>query len=85
MENYKVSGNIVDKQIMDELVLLDLQTGDYHSLNETAAFIWNKAGSDASMQDIAKALEEAFSVDFNHAIEDVENTFQQLRGLGFIE
>ena len=85
MDTYKVSGNIVDKQVMDELVLLDLQTGDYHSLNETAAFIWQQARSEASMEQIAKALQEQFNIELSSALEDVQSTFEQLKGLGFIE
>ena len=85
MDTYKVSGNIVDKQVMDELILLDLETGDYHALNETAAFIWKNARNEVSTAEIAQNIQKEFNIELAEAQSDVKDVFDQLKGLGFIE
>ena len=44
MKNKKlyISENCVSEKLDDELFILDLKSGFYHSLNETGSFIWNE-------------------------------------------
>ena len=54
-------------------------------LNSTGAFLWNKLQSDISENDLAKALENEYSLDSSVAIADCSDFLKTLRGVGLIE
>ena len=54
-------------------------------LNSTGAFLWNKLQSDISENDLAKALENEYSIDSSIAIADCSDFLKTLRGVGLIE
>ena len=61
--------------------------GKLVSLNETAAWIWEKAGEmgEFDARSLADALCEAYEVDSTRAIADVEALLKQWKELGIIE
>ena len=61
--------------------------GKLVSLNETAAWIWEKAGETGEFdaRSLADALCEAYEVDSARAIADVEALLKQWKELGIIE
>ncbi|MGN0568492.1 MAG: PqqD family protein [Acutalibacteraceae bacterium] len=54
-------------------------------LNSTGAFLWNKLQSDISENDLAKALENEYSLDSSVAVADCSDFLKTLRGVGLIE
>lgn len=54
-------------------------------LNSTGAFLWNKLQSDISENDLAKALENEYSIDSSVAVADCSDFLKTLRGVGLIE
>lgn len=61
--------------------------GKLISLNETAAWIWKKAGEmgDFSVDSLAAALCEEYDVDAQQARADVEKMVNQWKELGIVE
>ena len=61
--------------------------GKLISLNETAAWIWKKAGEmgDFSVDSLAAALCEEYDVDAQQARADVEKMVDQWKELGIVE
>lgn len=61
--------------------------GKLISLNETAAWIWKKAGEmgDFDVDSLAKALCEEYDVDAQQARADVEKMVNQWKELGIVE
>ena len=61
--------------------------GKLISLNETAAWIWKKAGEmdDFDVDSLAKALCEEYDVDAQQAHADVEKMVNQWKELGIVE
>ena len=61
--------------------------GKLISLNETAAWIWKKAGEmgDFSVDSLAAALCEEYDVDAQQARADVEKMVNQWQELGIVE
>ena len=61
--------------------------GKLISLNETAAWIWKKAGEmgDFSVDSLAAALCEEYDVDAQQAYADVEKMVNQWKELGIVE
>ncbi len=64
------------------LLLYDPETGKSFVLNETAAFIWERADSDPEA--IARALATEYEVSFEEALEDVREVIGRLREEGFL-
>jgi hypothetical protein len=61
--------------------------GKLVSLNDTAAWIWEKAGEmgDFDADTLAKAMTEVYDVDYEVAQADVETLLKQWKELGIIE
>ena len=61
--------------------------GKLISLNETAAWIWKKAGEmgDFDVDSLAKALCEEYDVDAQQAYDDVNKMVNQWKELGIVE
>ena len=61
--------------------------GKLISLNETAAWIWKKAGEmgDFTIDNLAEALCEEYDVDAQQAHDDVEKMVRQWQEIGIIE
>lgn len=61
--------------------------GKLLSINETAAWIWEKAGElgDFSVDDIARALCEDYDVDLETARADTARLLDQWKELGIVE
>gem|GEM_PF-1002699 len=48
------------RKVENEAVVLDLDTSEYCSLNETGVFIWEKIGQGASIDQICQSLLEEY-------------------------
>ena len=61
--------------------------GKLISLNETAAWLWGKAGEmgDFAIETLAEALCEEYDVDAQQARDDVEKMVRQWQEIGIIE
>lgn len=61
--------------------------GKLISLNETAAWLWRKAGEmgDFTIETLAEALCEEYDVDAQQARDDVEKMVRQWQEIGIIE
>ena len=57
------------------------------SLNETAATIWKKAKElgDFTAEQLAEALCETYEVDYDRALEDVQNLVKNWQETGLLE
>jgi hypothetical protein len=57
------------------------------SLNETAATIWKKAKElgDFTAEQLAEALCGTYEVDYDHALEDVQNLVKNWQETGLLE
>jgi len=67
-----------------ETVLLDRAGGRVHQLNVTASFVWSKLDGSASPRDVATAVAEAFDVDPQTAVRDVDALLEQFRALNLL-
>ncbi len=71
----------LDVQELDgEAVLFDRATGDTHKLNVTALHVWQRCDGRSTTREIAENLAECYQVDFESALDDVEQSL-----LGFAE
>ena len=55
-----------------ELIVLDKVAGKVHQLNSSASFVWNCLSDGLAIDEIAHMLAEAFDVEPETALSDVE-------------
>lgn len=68
-----------------ETVLLDRTGGRVHQLNATASFVWSKLDGVASAENVAAAVAEAFDVEPQTAVRDVNTLLDQFRTLNLLD
>ena len=61
-----------------ETIVLDRQRGFIHQLNPTASAIWACCDGQASVEEMAAAVQNAFAVSYDIAIRDVRRLLQEL-------
>ena len=57
----RVSENCVSEKLDDELIILDLESGLYHSLNEIGSVIWEEIkDKNLSCDDLIKSISQKY-------------------------
>ena len=80
----KAKENIIWSAIDDEVMLLDVSSGEFYSLNETAAAVWQGLQRGDSAARIAESLVGTYGVDPAIAQHDVEELIAELRNMGLL-
>ena len=79
-----IPDTIVARQVGDEMVLLDLDSGTYFTLNGTGAFIWNQVVAGAPRKAIADGIVEHWEVELAEADIDINEFLTEMVGLGLL-
>ena len=69
---YVLSKEFVWKDVGDQVVVLNLGSGNYHSLNLTASLIWRGLMEQRPLEDILEDLCSRFQVDLQTSGRDAE-------------
>ena len=78
-ENYKIKEpDVISEEMGNEVVVINLETGHYYSLNETAALIWSLISEGLSCQQIFNYIAHNYAVEKETAIEDAKDLLIQL-------
>lgn len=77
-ERYQASTQISWRRVAAEIVILDLKTSDYFSLNETAALAWERLLEGASVEEAAESLSRRYKTDPDDAVKHVRALVQKL-------
>ena len=80
MENKKlyISENSSSEMLDDELIILDLESGLYHSLNEIGSFIWEEIkNKNPSYDDLKKSISQKYIGE--NIIEDLSKFLEELK------
>lgn len=67
-----------------ELIVLDKAAGKVHQLNSSASFVWNCLSDGLAIDEIAVMLSEAFDIEQEAALSDVQATLAQFKGLALV-
>ncbi len=81
----KRTSGLSTKVLGDELVILDIQSGQIHQLNATAAFIWNVCEDVGSEAELVARYTEAFGSAPEVALSDILETVRTLRALNLLQ
>ena len=83
---YRPAEHAVFTEMEDEEgVLLNLLTRNYFSLNETGTLIWKHVQEGAPVEEIAAALERAYDVEQEAALQHVTRFLDELMHEGLVE
>ncbi|MCX5753130.1 MAG: PqqD family protein [Candidatus Krumholzibacteria bacterium] len=75
----RVSDRVVYREIDDKIVLINLDSGFYYSLNEVGCFIFNRILKSKEVGDILDEIESTFEVSQREAREDLDGFVESLR------
>ncbi|MCO6412452.1 MAG: PqqD family protein [Thiogranum sp.] len=81
----KIRPDVTVQQVGDESLVLDLESGQIHQLNATAAWILAQCDGSNTIENISRDFAECFSVDAGTAASDVATTIEQLSRVKVIE
>ena len=82
----KKNQDIVSSALMDdELVLLNVETGNYFVLDRVAARIWELFDDSISFDEIVKKIVERYEVSFKQAEDDIHDFLKELQNKGIVE
>ena len=70
---------ILWRELDGEAVLLSPSAGSSYNLNQVGTFIWKMLDGKHSSQDIATAICQAYEIEYEQALQDVENILVELR------
>jgi hypothetical protein len=84
-EFYTASEHVSWKQLdAGRSIMLDLRSGRYYTLNETATGIWEHLTHASSVQDVVQELARTFEVDAAEIEKDVRDLVNSLSQKGFL-
>ncbi|HZU80606.1 MAG TPA: PqqD family protein [Acidimicrobiales bacterium] len=77
--------DVVWRQVDGSIVVLDLRTSQYFSLNPSATVLWQLLQDDTDVDTLVDALVEREDVDRERATSDVGAFVEQLRSLRLVD
>lgn len=72
--------NILFNKVGDEVVMLNLEKGHYHALDEIGGIIWEMIAEPVRLTDVCNSLLDIFDVSQEDCLRDVLSYLQQLQG-----
>ncbi len=77
--------DVVWREVGDELVVLELSTSTYLTLNGTARHIWEALASGSTVDELVRAISDRYRVPIETARADVEAFLGDLEGRELLE
>lgn len=82
-----VKGDVVSRTVGDEMILLDLESGTYFTLNPVGALVWHELArgqSHAGLDSLTAAVVAEFEVDETTARDDISGLLGELEANGLV-
>ena len=81
----KAQGKFVETEIDDEVVLMDLESGNFFSLAGTSLAVWQAIDGERSEDEIAALLAEEYDQPLDQVLSDVTDFLGELRDAGLVD
>ena len=85
LERIRIPQHVVHRRLVDETVMLNVQTGQYHGLNETGGRILEVLEETGDVETVVSRLAGEFGVDEELLRADVARFCEDLASRGLIE
>jgi hypothetical protein len=76
--SWKASPDIASRKVANEVVLLNVKTSEYYSMNPTAVLIWELISKSKGLEEIVKAVAADFDADEARIRKDVLELIKKL-------
>ena len=77
--------NQISSDLGGEAVILNMNTGTYHGLNEVGAFVWNLIEQPQVVKDIQQRLLQEYEIESSVCANDLLALLNDLQGAALIE
>ena len=81
---FTIKDDVVARHVGEEVVLLDLESGTYFSLNGVGAIVWLGLERKDSLESIAATVVDGYDVDFASAHNDIAAFLEAMAGAGIL-
>ena len=81
---YQRKTDAISGQLHDQLVMIDIDKGQYFALNTIGTRIWELIEDARTIEEICALLLEEFDVDPNQCKTDVEEYLEEMKSLDLI-
>jgi hypothetical protein len=78
MNEYEVPQSVMTKRLGEELVLVDLDSGQYYTLNPSGTLIWENLGRFETVAALSQFLARETSEELDTVRADVEDLLEEL-------
>lgn len=78
------SPHLLGREVGDEVVMIDLDLGNYYGLDPIAADIWEQLALPVRVCDLCAALRRRYAVDEEQCLRDVLALLEQLKRDGLV-
>jgi hypothetical protein len=75
---------VMAQRVEGSAVLLDIDSGEYFTLNEVGGRVWDLCDGSRSVASIAEELSAEYEVDVTTALLDADELLQSLAGAGLV-
>ena len=82
---FRVPSHTVFREIDGQAIALNLDTGQYYTMNELGTRIWTLFQQEDSLAGIVEAIESEYDVTYEQAEADLESFLKDLRQNGLVE
>ena len=78
------SDQVLSTDLGGEIVMMDLESGEYFNMKDTAHRIWELVETPKTVGDLVEALQAEFSVDPDTCQKDVTSFVAELQSAGIV-
>jgi hypothetical protein len=78
--SYTIPKNVITRQLGEELVLVDLESGQYYTLNPTGTLVWENLPRFENVAALSQFLADSADADVAKVRDDVEELIRELVG-----
>ncbi len=84
MKRYIRSDKVFSGKLRDELVIMDIQSGEYYNLNHVSTRIWELMEKETTVPELIDFLSTEYDADISQIEDEVNEHIVELLKLGII-
>lgn len=75
---------VIDRLVEDQVLLINLSTGDYYSLDSVGSLIWQRIDGKHTIEDLVDSVWQEYEVDKAQVVDDVLRLAEHLTDEGLL-
>lgn len=75
----RIENRVIETEIDDDVVMMDIENGNYLRLNRTGKFIWQNVKEPIVLQELICLLVESFDIEQEKCVNETIKFFSDLR------